>query len=519
MDKPPSKRNQTDSTPERTNKAKKRQIEPSLTHEERPTVQRVQFHLAAQIDTEDDDSDYHSSSPHPLLSKPPPAELPEGGGFLTAKNSSDAYFLAHGKSNPTSTNLFSARNTAQQPLPVSSFLQSFHPQALQSAQTTWNQWTAELIEGYSILFYGLGSKRATLNQFVEQHLVASCGWEGLIINGFQAGCNLSSVLNDLEDIIEHSGAEGEDEEEDGIRYPTTPQRKASSLEILEARAQRLCLRFEQKDAPNCVLMLHNLDGLGFRNPQVQTILGLLTAHPRIHFLATMDHIHAPILVSSHLASARPGVKDPSTVLETFPSSYNFLYHHLPTPTAYTLESLLSGTVSTILPPTIFPPIMIGGQSHKSDLMQNGVLTVKATLHVLSSLTEKAKALFRLLAEHQIARHQALPQVEADRIDEALPSLRESEEQHRAPKIAISTAALFELARAEFVASALTQMHALLVEFRDHAIILAGLPPAHLLPPDPPPPSSSLLVDDDQEWLWIALSQNDLHDVLSKLDDL
>ncbi|PLW27492.1 hypothetical protein PCANC_09520 [Puccinia coronata f. sp. avenae] len=490
-------------------------------HSERPTAQRVTFHLTDEIDQEDDDDSDRSSSAD-LLAKMDKRDTQDGEqpeGFLTAKNSSDAYFLAHGKANPTSTNLFSARPNRQAPLSVSDFLQSFDPQPLRSARSTWNQWTAELLEGYSILFYGLGSKRATLNEFVEQHLVKTLGWEGLVINGFQAGCDLSSLLNDLEEIVDNSGLEDEAEEDDQhlIRH-SAPQKKASSLEVLESRAQRLCGRLNQKDTPSCVLLLHNLDGLGFRNSRVQTILGLLAAQPRIHFLATIDHINAPILLASHLASARPSEQNTSAVIETFPSSYNFLYHHLPTATPYTLESLLSGTVSTVLPPTIFPPTMISGQNQKSDLITNGAPTAKATLHVLSSLTEKAKLLFRLLAEHQISRHQALPPLEADRIDQDLQSLREVEER-RAPKIAISATALFELARAEFVTSALTQMQALLVEFRDHAIILAGSSPLNLPLQSHSENPSSMIVADDQEWLWIGLPQKDLEEVLSKLDDL
>ena len=58
--------------------------------------------------------------------------------------------------------------------------------------------------------------------------------------------------------------------------------------------------------------------------------------------------------------------------------------------------------------------------------------------------EKAKALFRLLVQHHIACHQVLPQVEADRSNQALPSLREAEELRCAPNIATSTATLLEL---------------------------------------------------------------------------
>ena len=65
--------------------------------------------------------------------------------------------------------------------------------------------------------------------------------------------------------------------------------------------------------------------------------------------------------------------------------------------------------------------------------------------MLYLLAEKARALCRLLAEHLIACHQVLPQVEADQINQALPSLREAKELRCAPNIATSTATVFELA--------------------------------------------------------------------------
>lgn len=479
---------------------------------ERPTMQRVKFDLMEDDDAQDDDSDDFNSDAGSGHLPGGTAKGNEPEGFLAARNASDAYFLAYGKSNPTSNNLFSARPNWKEPLPVSDFLESFDPKPLQSAESYWNQWTAELLEGYSLLFYGLGSKRSTLNEFVKQRLVGSLGWEGLVINGFQSGVDLSNLLNDLEDMVRGIGIEVDRE----TRLPI--QRKASSLELIESRAQRLCALLTQKDSnlPTCVIMIHNLDGLAFRNQRIQTILGLLAAQPRIHLLATIDHIYAPVLLASHLASARSSANDGSDFIETFPSSYNFIYHHLPTYTPYTLESLLSGTVSTLLPANIFPTIMVGSQSLKSDISQNTATTPKAALHVLSSLTERAKSLFRLLACHQLSCYQSLPSAEAKHVDEMIKNYKHQEEK-RAPRVALVATKLFESARSSFVASAESQMEALLVEFRDHGIILSSFGSMEDNPQADP--DRDRLVEDDEEWLWIGLCQLDLEEVMSQLEDL
>ncbi|OAV86255.1 hypothetical protein PTTG_29999, partial [Puccinia triticina 1-1 BBBD Race 1] len=256
-------------------------------------------------------------------------------GFLRAHNPADAYFLAHAKPTPTTASLFSEHHTPQAP---ANLLRGFRPEPLRPAKQHWPQWAAELRQGFSLLFHGLGSKRATLNYFLHEHLVPRLGWEALVINGFQANATLPAILAELEAIIlDHpSPASSNDEDQPHHHAP----RKASSLEALEAQAQCLCSllsRRRQHDQPDIVLLLHNLDGHGFRSPKIQTILGLLVAQPSLHLLATLDHIHAP--------AARPPLA----------SAFNFLYHQLPTPTGYVLESLLGTTFDALLPPSILLP--------------------------------------------------------------------------------------------------------------------------------------------------------------------
>ncbi|OAV98780.1 hypothetical protein PTTG_25505 [Puccinia triticina 1-1 BBBD Race 1] len=248
---------------------------------------------------------------------------------------------------PTTASLFSEHHTPRAPADL---LRGFRPEPLRPAEQHWPQWAAKLRQGFSLLFHGLGSKRAALNHFLHEHLVPRLGWEALVINGFQADATLPAILAELEAIIlDHpSPASSNDEDQPHHHAP----RKASSLEALEAQAQCLCgllSRRRQHDQPDIVLLLHNLDGHGFRSPKIQTILGLLVAQPSLHLLATLDHIHAPVLRPLHRASARPGGQAPLA------SAFNFLYHQLPTPTGYVLESLLGTTFDALLPPSILLP--------------------------------------------------------------------------------------------------------------------------------------------------------------------
>ncbi|CAH7667953.1 origin recognition complex subunit 2-domain-containing protein, partial [Phakopsora pachyrhizi] len=431
---------------------------------ERPTMNRVKFNVDEDDDGDEDNLGIGSSDgEEDLLNRlglDPEDRL--GQGFLKAENSSDAYFLAHGKYNQTSGNLFSARSTWKGPMDVLDYiLEPSGSKSLKSFKDNWEQWAAELNQGYSLLFYGIGSKRETINEFAEHGLVDGMGWEGLIVNGFQANFHLSSMISDLEEMIYGTANQGEEGNQ------TT--KKLTSFDALESRAKRLC-EYEKHGQPQCVLVVHNLDGPALRNSRTQTIISMLAAKPQISLLATIDHIHAPILLPPHLSSARPPNIIASKIPRVLPLGFNFLYHHMSTQVPYTVESLLSGAISSVLPPNIFPPTVLNRQSSKSDIRQNGPTTSTATLHVLSSVTEKAKALFRLMAEHQINLYSNLSVDGRTEIDEIL-KIGILPDESPTPIIAICGRKLFELARSEFITSVESQMQALLLEFRDHNIVL------------------------------------------------
>ena len=97
-------------------------------------------------------------------------------------------------------------------------------------------------------------------------------------------------------------------------------------------------------------------------------------------------------------------------------------------------------------------------THRTDAVNE-----RAAQHVLASVTEKAKKLFKLLAQKQLDNMQATPS--------SAPQIQgQAEEQSPA---AISYDLVFTMARDNFLASNDTALSALLSEFRDHGLIVGS----------------------------------------------
>jgi origin recognition complex subunit 2 len=100
----------------------------------------------------------------------------------------------------------------------------------------------------------------------------------------------------------------------------------------------------------------------------------------------------------------------------------------------------------------------GGRGHRSvDTEQSTTISESAALHVLASVTQKAKKLFLLMGTNQL---QLMDEME----DSATKDLQE---------FSITYDALFSKAREEFIATSDTALKALLGEFRDHSLILGA----------------------------------------------
>lgn len=132
------------------------------------------------------------------------------------------------------------------------------------------RWLFCLDEGFSILLHGLGSKRNLLQQFHQDVLSERTV---LVVNGFFPSLTIKDVLDSIADDI--LGL-------DGV--------SRNLHEVVDAIADALAA----PDAQHVFLLVHNIDGVMLRNHKAQLILSRLAKIEKIHLIASMDHINAPL---------------------------------------------------------------------------------------------------------------------------------------------------------------------------------------------------------------------------------
>ncbi|XP_008286727.1 origin recognition complex subunit 2 [Stegastes partitus] len=206
-------------------------------------------------------------------------------------------------------------------------------------QKHFSKWMLQLQLGFSVLVYGLGSKKALLEDFRVSHLSQEIH---LVVNGFFPSITLKSILNALTcEVLEHQGS---------FRTPS---------DQIQFIAQTL------KDSPDLhvYLLIHNIDGPMLRGEKTQSALGQLASLPNLHLVASLDHINAPM------------------VWDQFKQSqFNWLWWECVTFQHYAEET-----------------------SYENSLLvqQTGALALSSLTHVLRSLTPNARGIFKLLVKFQL----------------------------------------------------------------------------------------------------------------------
>ncbi|KAM4551473.1 origin recognition complex subunit 2 [Odontesthes bonariensis] len=203
----------------------------------------------------------------------------------------------------------------------------------------FNKWMLQLQLGFSVLVYGLGSKKALLEDFRVSHLSQEIH---LVVNGFFPSITLKSILNALTcEVLEHQGSFRTPS--DQIQFVTQTLRDSPDLHVY--------------------LLIHNIDGPMLRGEKAQSALGQLASLPNLHLVASLDHINAPL------------------VWDQFKQSqFNWLWWECVTFQHYTEET-----------------------SYENSLLvqQTGALALSSLTHVLRSLTPNARGIFKLLVGFQL----------------------------------------------------------------------------------------------------------------------
>ncbi|KAG6905823.1 hypothetical protein DXG01_000529 [Tephrocybe rancida] len=398
-------------------------------------------------------------------------ELPSAN--LIVETAFDAYFKHNSTRSRTSANIFSS---LVPPLTAEEYaeaietsskgpsLKPIQPSILaeSSREMLFVRFMRELAEGFNLLMYGFGSKRRVLNEFATDH----CSKHGhvVIANGFQPEFTLKDLLASIERI---PGVLDTD------LTSTTPETQSKRIyNFFSAAGPRRPL----------YLIIHNIDSAPLRSPKAKSCLALLALNPRIHLVASIDHINAPLLFSTSESSARkPDVHAPPPAVPR--RGFAWLWHDLTTLAPYDFELAFVDRTS-------ITGAHGGGPRKKADaLAVQGatVITETAALHVLASVTQKAKKLFALIGAKQ------------------LESIEESGVEGAGEKdlqqFGIGYDMLFTVARDDFIATNDTAMRSLLGEFKDHGLVVSAQGTAGT-----------------GEVLWIPLRKERLVAVLKSLKD-
>uniref|UniRef100_A0A8C5Q6F9 Origin recognition complex subunit 2 n=1 Tax=Leptobrachium leishanense TaxID=445787 RepID=A0A8C5Q6F9_9ANUR len=393
---PPAKQTGINKTP---SKGKKKAFISTTPH-------RLRKRLTAPNLRSDSESDYSASNSDEDLveettqSKTPskvsqtPGKTPTKKGKKKADNNLvEEYFEAH-----SSSKVFTSDRTLQKlhtpkldqetlrklldqsPSAFAGDIESLNKQH----EALFHKWMLQMHLGFNIILFGLGSKRNLLERFRTSLLQSSLH---IVINGFFPSMTVKSILNSItEDALGHSGT------------------FRSLLDQMDFIVQR----FKDDTALELYLLIHNLDSQMLRGDKSQQLLAHLSSIPRVHLLASVDHINAPLMWD-----------------QSKQSLYNWLWYETTTYSSYVEET-----------------------SYENSLLvkRSGALALSSLTHVLRSLTPNARGIFRLLAEYQLANKDN-------------PSYS-----------GLSFQDFYQQCREAFLVNSDLTLRAQLTEFRDHKLI-------------------------------------------------
>lgn len=395
---------------------------------------------------------------------------------LIRPTSSDAYFASHAprlkrnsSKHQTSDNVISGSLPAMSSRAIAQLSSNIVQRLSVEDRTSSNLLCAAHFEPYydhwwSLLactnrplhMYGVGSKRFHLQNFAR-YLAKEGRCASVVVRG-ESGGRIEDVLREIERYIDMSSI--------------SPEQRKLYSNPLEARAHALVKVMQnskdfEKTPPAFLVLIHNFDTALFLQEKSLNVLAILSSSNRIHLCVDTCHVNSGLVSQLH-----------STLNQ---ESLSWLYINLTTYVPM-LEEIISergiGIAKTIGLPRILDIRAAGGggsdmvlyhddddhhhRSHRLQLSNNGVhstilaadqatnnnlLSERAAIHILRSVTVKAKRLFLLLGTALLKKKEGA-----------------------AAGSTITYGDLTTLARLDFLAMAPDSLRNLLVEFTSHGLI-------------------------------------------------
>lgn len=296
----------------------------------------------------------------------------------------------------------------------------------------FSQYWFELTQGFTLLFYGIGSKREFLEKFAVQYLSPKLkqiqlylnddqkrsptrqtkeqlGVPCIVINGYNPTCSYRDVFKDVSNIL----------------FPEELARSETKYwgnhVIIQVNKMIAFYETQPRDI-KLILVVHNIDGPSVRKELFQAMLSALAQIKQIAIVASVDHIYAPLLWDNKKAQ-----------------NYNFIFHDVTNYEPYSVESS-------------FHDVMKMGK-------RDTVTGAEGAKYVLESLTINSKKLFKLLVETQISK------LQKEKNGNKVPPMKRS-----SPTSGLEFQHLAQLCAQEFIASNDISLRTMLREFIEHNMI-------------------------------------------------
>lgn len=287
----------------------------------------------------------------------------------------------------------------------------------------YHQWCFELSQGYSLLFYGVGSKVNLITNFVTDYLL---GWYQdtiqdneehpavMVINGYNPETKLKTMIHEIVSNV----VTAEEKRNSDLRMP---KHVSEAFPFLIKHLKRSITKSANSEVHKAklILIVHNIDGDAFRDERSQNYLSELAALPNVWLLTSSDNINLSLLWD----------------LSRF-KNFNFLWHDATTFEPYRVEGSFKQALSM-------------GQSKK-------FVGTKGVKYVLKSLTTNAKNLYKILLEMQLEKLREHSASQAGRT-----GLRGS------VKLSIELRALYDKCLNAYIASNEMNLKTMLGEYVEH----------------------------------------------------
>ncbi|KAI0462477.1 hypothetical protein LJB42_003971 [Komagataella kurtzmanii] len=226
--------------------------------------------------------------------------------------------------------------------------------------TLHTQWYFELLQGFNICLYGVGSKYEVLMNFAKfltgrfQHVPSSKKPQFIVFNGYNPDSTFQDLLRlCMEQVLTKQQR----------RRAIVPQQPQDAIRYLHRRAGP---SGGVTTIPKLVIILHNLDGESIQQDQYQLLLAQLVSVDSIWLICSTDRVDSPLMWDANRASL-----------------FNFVFHDATTFDPYSIE-------------VSFKDVLQIGKSKK-------FVGSKGAKYVLASLTPNARGIYGILAAAQLEK--------------------------------------------------------------------------------------------------------------------